>query len=63
MDPQPIDPTIKRLYNELTPDQQENFNERAAILEYDAGLTRVNAERQAMYLLTKKASGEGIRRQ
>lgn len=31
----------------MTQDEQERFEERAAILEYDAGYTRVEAERLA----------------
>ncbi len=31
----------------MTPDQREAFEERAAILEFDAGMTREDAERMA----------------
>ena len=31
----------------LSPDQHEEFEERAAIMEYDGGLTREEAERAA----------------
>ena len=32
----------------MTPEQQEMFEERAAIMEYDGGLTREEAERRAL---------------
>ena len=35
----------------MTPDQKEAFEERAAILEFDAGMTRQEAERVARQML------------
>ena len=32
----------------LSPEQREHYEERAAIMEYDGGLTRAEAERRAM---------------
>ena len=34
--------------------QRENFEERSAILEYDAGMTRSEAEAKAMELVEAK---------
>ncbi len=34
-----------------TESQRENFEERAAILEYEAGMTRAEAESKAMELV------------
>lgn len=39
----------------LTPIEQEDFEERAAIMEFDSNLTREEAEHQALrIILTKK---------
>ena len=38
----------------LTPAELDDYSERAAILEYDAGLTRAEADRQAMALVLAK---------
>lgn len=38
----------------LTPDQLEEFNERAAIMEYDGGMTRDQAEAAAMKIVGGK---------
>jgi len=35
----------------MTPDEREAFEERAAILEYDAGMTRREAERRAVEMV------------
>ncbi len=32
----------------MTADQREDYEERAAILEFDAGMSRTEAEREAM---------------
>ncbi len=32
----------------MTDDQKESYEERAAILEFDAGMSRPDAEREAM---------------
>ncbi|MDW3223012.1 MAG: hypothetical protein R8G34_09040 [Paracoccaceae bacterium] len=42
----------------LDPIARDAFEERAAILEYDAGLTRAEAERQA-FILVMEAYGDG----
>jgi hypothetical protein len=39
--------TFAELYAQCTPDQQVMLDERAAIYEYDAGMTRKAAEQQA----------------
>lgn len=42
----------------LTPAEREEWAERAAILEHDAGLSRAEAERQAMAMvLGKRGTG------
>ena len=41
------------LLKHLTPDQLDAFEERAAILEYDAGLPRAEAERRALEEVTR----------
>lgn len=44
----PIDASIARAVARLNPGQREFFEERAGILEFDAGLPRAEAERQAL---------------
>jgi hypothetical protein len=45
----PTTPDPQRLITEaLTPENREQFTERAGILEYDAGLTRPEAENRAL---------------
>lgn len=46
--PFPLDRDVAEALAGLTPDQREAFEERAAILEYDAGLPRRTAERRAL---------------
>ena len=42
----------------LTASEREDYEERAAIIEYDAGTTRAEAERQALALvLGKRGTG------
>lgn len=41
--------------NDLTPDQREAWEERAAIMEFDGGMTRADAEVAALRLVL----GEG----
>ena len=36
---------------EMTADQREDYEERAAILEHEAGMVRPEAEREAMRML------------
>lgn len=38
----------------LTPAELEDFTERAAILEYEAGVPRAEAERRAMEMVVAK---------
>lgn len=45
---QPLDPDVAATVARLDPDQAEFFQERAGILEFDAGLSRQNAEREAL---------------
>ncbi len=35
----------------MTADQREDYEERAAILEFDAGMSKPEAEREAMRML------------
>ncbi len=46
--PVPQDRDVAEAVAGLTPDQREAFEERAAILEYDAGFSRRTAERRAL---------------
>lgn len=38
----------------MTPDEREAFEERAAILEYDTGMTRKEAERKALEMVKQE---------
>lgn len=38
----------------MTPEEEEEFEERAAILEYDAGKTRTEAEALAKEMIVKQ---------
>ncbi len=40
----PLDPLVAEVVEQLDRDLQEDFQERAAIVEYDAGLDRAHAE-------------------
>lgn len=62
--PVPVDRRVARFVATLDPDAQEFFEERAAILEFEAGLARADAERQASeltrdYLARRQSSLEG----
>jgi hypothetical protein len=46
-----LDDLISKL---IPPEYQEEFEERAAIMEFDGGLIRVDAERFALQLLKEK---------
>lgn len=46
--PVPLDRDVAEALAGLTSDQREAFEERAAILEYDAGFPRRTAERRAL---------------
>ena len=63
-DPVPADRQVSRFVSTLDPDAREFFEERAAILEFEAGLARADAERQASeltrdYLARRRSSLEG----
>ena len=45
----------------MTPDQREAWAERAAIMEFDAGLSREDAERLALASLPSPELEEGAR--
>lgn len=40
----------------MTDDQKENYEERAAIMEFDGGLSRADAERLAMKCVLSNSS-------
>jgi len=42
----------------VTDDQREAYEERAAIIEYCAGMTREEAERVAMAMIVEKGAHE-----
>lgn len=44
----PLDPDVARAVAQLDAAERELFEERAAIFEYDAGLSRLEAERCAL---------------
>jgi hypothetical protein len=46
--PTPLDPDIARWAADLDANAREFFNERAGIREYDGGLSRADAELEAM---------------
>lgn len=46
--PRPIDADVARAVARLNHGQREFFEERAGILEFDAGLPRAEAEREAL---------------
>lgn len=46
--PVPLDAGVARLVQQLDDDRREAFEERAGILEFDAKLPRLEAERQAL---------------
>lgn len=41
----------------MTDDQREAYEERAGILQFEAGMTREEAERVAMQMVLKEAKG------
>ncbi|MHB8056824.1 MAG: hypothetical protein ACYDHC_02890 [Desulfuromonadaceae bacterium] len=45
---------VEELYNRLETDLQIEFDERAGILEYEAGMERTQAEQLALLYLLKK---------
>lgn len=48
---QPLDPAVAEAVAKLGESARDAFEERAAILEFDAGLARIDAERQALALV------------
>lgn len=46
--PSPLDAGVARIVAQLRGDAREAFEERSAIMEYDGGLRRLDAERQAL---------------
>lgn len=46
----------------MTEDEKDYFEERAAIMEFDGGLSREQAERAAMKLLERKRNGKQEKR-
>ncbi len=48
---QPLDPAVAEAVARLDESARDAFEERAAILEFDAGLPRIEAERQALVLV------------
>ena len=46
--PEPLDQHVRRIVARLDAGRREAFEERAAIMEYDAGLPREEAERRAL---------------
>ena len=55
---QPIDPLISEVYETLTVDLEEEFHERASIIEFDSNLPREHAERLAMNAVPAKMNAE-----
>lgn len=45
---QPLDASVARAVAQFDEGDREAFEERAAIFEYDGGLTRIEAERRAL---------------
>jgi len=45
--------TFERFVAALSPDTREDFEERAAIMEYCGGLSREDAEREAFKIVTR----------
>lgn len=50
----PLDPRIYRVFLNWTPDRRHQFEERAAIMEYDGNMHRAVAEREAFEELHKE---------
>lgn len=54
---QPSDALVADLVNRLTDCHREWFEERAGIVEFDAGHSRVEAERLALLMLLQRSPG------
>lgn len=52
-------PAVAQWLAKQTPATREQFNERAAILEFEAGMTRADAERKAMEMIIERRSSNG----
>jgi hypothetical protein len=46
--PRPLDADVARLVTQLSPDRREAVEERSGIMQFDAKLPRVEAERRAL---------------
>ncbi|KAB7623403.1 hypothetical protein [Alkalilimnicola sp. S0819] len=46
--PVPIDPAVAQAVDLLGEDAREFFEERAALIEFDGGIPRIDAERYAL---------------
>lgn len=64
---EPLDPLVARAVAVLDEADREAFEERAAIMEYDGGLPRREAERRALALVQadrrarrQRADGDGL---
>ena len=52
--PRPVDPLVAELADRLDENAREWFEERAGIVEFDAGHSRVDAERLALLMLLQR---------
>lgn len=52
--PRPVDPLVAELADRLDAKRREWFEERAGIVEFDAGHSRVDAERLALLMLLQR---------
>lgn len=52
--PRPVDPLVADLAERLDDSHREWFEERAGIVEFDAGHSRVDAERLALLMLLQR---------
>lgn len=52
--PRPVDPMVAELADRLNESHREWFEERAGIVEFDAGHSRVDAERLALLMLLQR---------
>lgn len=50
----PIDPLVAEIVDQLDENLREEFEERAAIVEYDAGLSRAHAECLALLIVLQR---------
>lgn len=52
-------PAVAQWLAKQTPATRELFDERAAIMEFDAGMTRAEAEKRAMEMIIERRSSNG----